>query len=79
MQRLTLDLPVPDTLRGAVLALGTFDGFHLGHQAVVGRAVQRGAHECAAGRPVERDAGHVGFTADGVKAPPVRECSQCSH
>jgi riboflavin kinase/FMN adenylyltransferase len=38
-------LPVPDTLRGAVLALGNFDGFHLGHLAVVGRAVQRGAHE----------------------------------
>jgi riboflavin kinase/FMN adenylyltransferase len=45
MQRLTLDAFVPDDLRGAVLALGNFDGFHLGHQAVVGRAVQRGAHE----------------------------------
>ncbi|MEO7786740.1 MAG: bifunctional riboflavin kinase/FAD synthetase [Sphingomicrobium sp.] len=45
MQRLTLDAPVPDILRGAILALGNFDGFHLGHQAVVGRAVQRGAHE----------------------------------
>ena len=45
MQRLTLDLPIPDALRGAVVALGNFDGFHLGHQAVVGRAVQRGAHE----------------------------------
>jgi riboflavin kinase/FMN adenylyltransferase len=45
MQRLTLDRPVPDVLRGAVVALGNFDGFHLGHQAVVGRAVQRGAHE----------------------------------
>jgi riboflavin kinase/FMN adenylyltransferase len=45
MQRLSLDEPVPDSLRGAVLALGNFDGFHLGHQAVVGRAVQRGAHE----------------------------------
>lgn len=45
MQRLTLDLPVPDALRGAIVALGNFDGFHLGHQAVVGRAVQRGAHE----------------------------------
>ena len=45
MQRLTLDAPVPDALRGAILALGNFDGFHLGHQAVVGRAVQRGAHE----------------------------------
>jgi len=43
--RLTLDQPVPDALRGAILALGNFDGFHLGHQAVVNRAVQRGAHE----------------------------------
>jgi riboflavin kinase/FMN adenylyltransferase len=45
MQRLSLDQPIPDTLRGAVVALGNFDGFHLGHQAVVNRAVQRGAHE----------------------------------
>ena len=45
MQRLTLDAPVPDALRGAILALGNFDGFHLGHQAVIGRTVQRGAHE----------------------------------
>ncbi len=45
MQRLTLDQPIPERFRGAVLALGNFDGFHLGHQAVVGRAVQRGAHE----------------------------------
>jgi riboflavin kinase/FMN adenylyltransferase len=36
---------MPEALRGAVIALGNFDGFHLGHQAVVGRAVQRGAHE----------------------------------
>ena len=45
MQRLTHDQPIPEELRGAVIALGNFDGFHLGHQAVVGRAVQRGAHE----------------------------------
>ena len=45
MQRLTLDQPIPDAFRNAVVALGNFDGFHLGHQAVVGRAVQRGAHE----------------------------------
>jgi riboflavin kinase/FMN adenylyltransferase len=32
--------PVPDALRGAVLALGNFDGFHIGHQAVVGTAVE---------------------------------------
>jgi riboflavin kinase/FMN adenylyltransferase len=49
MQRLTHDRPIPDDLRGAIVALGNFDGFHRGHQAVVGRAVQRGAHE---GRPV---------------------------
>ena len=45
MQRLSLDTPIPESLRGAIVALGNFDGFHLGHQAVVGRAVQRGAHE----------------------------------
>ena len=45
MQRLSLDTPIPDKLKGAIVALGNFDGFHLGHQAVVGRAVQRGAHE----------------------------------
>ena len=29
----------PHALRGAILALGNFDGFHLGHQAVVGAAI----------------------------------------
>jgi riboflavin kinase/FMN adenylyltransferase len=45
MERLSLDGEIPDTLRGGIVALGNFDGFHLGHQAVVGRAVQRAAHE----------------------------------
>ena len=45
MRRLTLDQPIPDDLKGAIVALGNFDGFHLGHQAVVGRAVQKAAHE----------------------------------
>ena len=40
--------PVPDPLRGAVIALGNFDGFHRGHQAVAGEAI-RWAHE--EGRP----------------------------
>jgi riboflavin kinase/FMN adenylyltransferase len=31
--------PIPENLRGAVIALGNFDGFHLGHQAVVGTAI----------------------------------------
>jgi len=45
MQRLTLDGGVPDPLKGSIVALGNFDGFHLGHQAVVGRAIQRAFHE----------------------------------
>ena len=45
MERLTHDQPVPGQLKGAVLALGNFDGFHLGHQAVVNRAIARGFHE----------------------------------
>ena len=40
--------PIPDHLRGAILALGNFDGFHLGHQAVVGEAI---AWSKAEGRP----------------------------
>lgn len=30
---------MPEALRGAVIALGNFDGFHLGHQAVAGEAI----------------------------------------
>ncbi len=45
MQRLTLSGGIPDHLRGSIVALGNFDGFHLGHQAVVNRAIQRGFHE----------------------------------
>ncbi|MBB5684739.1 bifunctional riboflavin kinase/FAD synthetase [Sphingobium boeckii] len=39
MQRLSGERRVPDDLRGGVIALGNFDGFHRGHQAVVGSAV----------------------------------------
>jgi len=49
MQRLTSDHPVPERYRGAVVALGNFDGFHLGHQAVVARARALAA---ADGRPL---------------------------
>jgi riboflavin kinase/FMN adenylyltransferase len=44
MQRFFNDEPVPEGLRGAVIALGNFDGFHLGHQAVVSRALALGFH-----------------------------------
>jgi riboflavin kinase / FMN adenylyltransferase len=39
MQRLDGNTPIPDQFRGGVVALGNFDGFHKGHQAVVGRAI----------------------------------------
>jgi riboflavin kinase / FMN adenylyltransferase len=39
---------MPDALRGAVVALGNFDGFHLGHQTVAGEAIKQAR---AAGRP----------------------------
>ncbi len=45
MERLSLVTPIPEHLRGAIVALGNFDGFHRGHQAVVNRAVQRAFHE----------------------------------
>ena len=41
MQRLDGGVPLPPAFRGGWVALGNFDGFHLGHQAVVGRAVER--------------------------------------
>jgi riboflavin kinase/FMN adenylyltransferase len=48
MTRLAGETAVPAAFRGGIVALGNFDGFHLGHQAVVGRAVERARAE---GRP----------------------------
>lgn len=48
MERLDNGSPVPAHLRGGIVALGNFDGVHLGHQAVIGRAVERARAE---GRP----------------------------
>jgi len=48
MRLLSSDERVPADLAGAVVALGNFDGFHRGHQAVVARAVARAQGE---GRP----------------------------
>ncbi len=48
MERLEGGSAVPAHLRGGIVALGNFDGFHMGHQAVVGRAVARARAE---GRP----------------------------
>ncbi|CAN5236924.1 bifunctional riboflavin kinase/FAD synthetase [soil metagenome] len=48
MERLAGGDRVPESLRGGIIALGNFDGFHVGHQAVVGRAVEIARAE---GRP----------------------------
>ena len=48
MERLDGGSAVPAPLRGGIVALGNFDGFHKGHQAVVARAVSRARAE---GRP----------------------------
>lgn len=48
MIRLSNREPMPEPLRGAILALGNFDGFHLGHQTVVGEALDWARAE---GRP----------------------------
>ena len=48
MIRLDGHARIADPLRGGVIALGNFDGFHAGHQAVVGRAVRHAQDE---GRP----------------------------
>ncbi|MDT9599060.1 bifunctional riboflavin kinase/FAD synthetase [Sphingosinicella rhizophila] len=49
MERLDGGSAVPERLRGGIVALGNFDGFHKGHQAVVGRALTRARAE---GRPL---------------------------
>lgn len=46
--RLDASVPMPDSLRGGVVALGNFDGFHRGHQAVAGEAIAWARSE---GRP----------------------------
>lgn len=48
MERLDGGSAVPERFRGGIVALGNFDGFHKGHQAVVGRAIERARAE---GRP----------------------------
>lgn len=45
MERLDGGSAVPERLRGGIVALGNFDGFHAGHQAVAGRAVERARAE----------------------------------
>ncbi len=46
--RLNAADPIPSEYRGGIIALGNFDGFHAGHQAVAGEAIRQAK---SAGRP----------------------------
>ena len=46
-ERVDGSLPVPDRLRGGVVAIGNFDGVHRGHQAVLQRALDEAAKRSA--------------------------------
>ncbi|HMP46901.1 MAG TPA: bifunctional riboflavin kinase/FAD synthetase [Sphingopyxis sp.] len=61
---------IESPLRGGVIALGNFDGFHGGHQAVVGRAVRHARDEGRACIVATFDPHPVRFFKPG--APPFR-------
>jgi riboflavin kinase / FMN adenylyltransferase len=68
--RLDHRAPMPAALRGAIIALGNFDGFHLGHQAVARAAIDWARAE---GRPAiiaTFDPHPIRYFAP--KAPPFR-------
>ncbi|PZO71443.1 MAG: bifunctional riboflavin kinase/FMN adenylyltransferase, partial [Pelagerythrobacter marensis] len=56
--------PLPEPLRGAIIALGNFDGFHLGHQAVAGEAIACLAAGASAMLVLHFDAALAGTTAE---------------
>ncbi|WP_374524740.1 bifunctional riboflavin kinase/FAD synthetase [Sphingopyxis sp.] len=61
---------IPEALRHGVLALGNFDGFHAGHQAVVGRAVHHATDDARPCIVATFDPHPVRFFKPGV--PPFR-------
>lgn len=60
---------VPDALKGGVLTVGVFDGVHVGHQAVLGRAVER-ARELGAAAVVYTFHPHPLQVLEPDRAPP---------
>ena len=61
---------VPPDLKGGVLSIGVFDGVHMGHQKVLGRAVER-AHELDAAAVVFTFHPHPLAVLRPDEAPPL--------
>ncbi len=61
---------VPETFRGGVLTVGVFDGVHVGHQAVLGRTVER-ARELGAAAVVFTFHPHPLAVLEPASAPPL--------
>jgi riboflavin kinase/FMN adenylyltransferase len=70
MTRLFAEQAMPAAWRGAIMALGNFDGFHLGHQAVVGEALRWAREENRPGIVATFDPHPVRHFAPN--APPFR-------
>ncbi len=68
--RLHASSPLPPEYRGAVIALGNFDGFHAGHQAVVKAALDQAKAEGRPGIVATFDPHPVRYFAPN--APPFR-------
>jgi riboflavin kinase/FMN adenylyltransferase len=68
--RLSAREPMPQSLRGAMIALGNFDGFHKGHQTVAGEALAWARAEGRPGIVATFDPHPVRFFAPD--APPFR-------
>ncbi len=64
MIRLDHREPIPESLRGAILALGKFDGFHPGPQAVVGEAIAWARSETRPCIVADNDWPDCGFGAE---------------
>jgi riboflavin kinase/FMN adenylyltransferase len=61
---------VPAALKGGVLTVGVFDGVHVGHQAVLGRAVKR-SRDLGAAAVVYTFHPHPREVLAGEEAPPL--------
>ena len=67
---------VPVEARGAVVALGNFDGLHRGHQAVIAAAAQKARQLGTSGRTLQRRLAQDGVTFQGLLQDARRELAR---